>query len=117
MTVSVQINGTALFPQPAAVMWESAIIAGKLDGSEAIGIYEAVTLTAPVETGGTAQWNWSTFENQVLTSIVLPERFETMLEASGTTYNSGVVARRIKRQEGPPGGLVRGVELQVLVAV
>jgi hypothetical protein len=117
MAVTVQINGTTLNPQPASVDWESNIIGGKLDGSEAIGAYEAVTLRAPVDNGGTVNWNWSTYENQTLTSIVLPARFETMKEASGTTYNSGVVSKRIRAIDAPPGGLVRGVEMRVLVVI
>lgn len=117
MAVVVAINGVTLNPQPAEVNWETPIIGDdKLDGTEATGAYETVTLRAPVDNGGTANWNWSTYENQVLTSIVLPARFSTMRD-TGTTYSSGVVSKRIKSISAPPGGLVRGVELTVSVII
>lgn len=116
MAVTVTINGGTLNPQPAAVNWERVQVGEKLDGTEAGGAYHLVTLVAPVDSGGTANWNWSSYENAVLTSIVLPAPFSTMRD-SGTTYSSGVVSKRIKRISNPPGGLVREVEMQVLVVV
>jgi len=86
----------------------------KLDGTEATGAYETVTLRFPVDYGGTANWNLNSFANSVLTSIVLPARFSTMRD-TGTTYSSGVVSKAIKQISAPPGGLVRDVELTVSV--
>ena len=114
MTVTVAINGVTLNPQPAEINWQTPVMGEKLDGTEATGAYETVTLRAPVDHGGTVNWNWSTYENTALTSIVLPARFSTMRD-TGTTYSSGVVSKRIKRIAAPPGGLVREVELQVSV--
>ena len=114
MTVTVAINGVTLNPQPADVVWDSPITGGKLDGTDALGAYETVTLKAPVDRWGTANWNWSTYSNLVLTSIVLPARFDTM-RGTGVTYSSGVGSRRIKHIANPVGGLVRDVELEILV--
>ena len=116
MSVTVSCNGVALNPQPADVDWESNIIDEKLDGTDATGAYQSVILRFPVDRGGTANWNLATYENQTLTSIVLPPRFSTMRD-TGTTYSSGVVSKRIASIKSPPGGLVRGVELQILVIV
>lgn len=116
MTVVIAINGVALNPQPADVDWESNIIDEKLDGTDATGAYQTVILRFPVDRGGTANWNLATYENQVLTSIVLPARFSTMRD-TGTTYSSGVVSKRIESIKSPPGGLVRGVEMSVRVIV
>jgi len=116
MAVTVQINGATLNPQPASVDWESNIIGGLLSGIDALGAYETVILRAPVDQGGTANWNWASYENQVLTSITIPARFSTMRD-TGTTYSSGVVSSRISRIDAPPGGLVRGVEMRVRVVV
>lgn len=114
MAVTVQINGVTLNPQPAEVNWSSEIVGDYLDGSQAVGAYETVTLVAPVDSGGTANWNWGNYENMVLTSITIPARFETM-RGSGTTYSDGVISKRIKSTNAPPGGLVRGVEMEVRV--
>lgn len=116
MTVSVAINGVALNPQPAEVNWSTEVIDGKLDGRDAIGAYMIATLVAPVDSGGTANWNWGTYDNTVLTSVTLPAPFSTMRD-SGTTYSSGVVSKPIKSVQAPPGGLVRGVEMDILVIV
>lgn len=114
MSVSVQINGVVLNPQPADVLWDSPTQGGKLDGTDSLGAYEKVTLKFPVDRGGTANWNLSTYENSVLTSIVLPARFDTM-RGTGVTYSSGVVSKRIKHIANPVGGLIKEVELEVLV--
>lgn len=116
MSVTVAINGTDLNPQPASVDWESNVTGGKLDGTDSLGAYETCVLRAPLAQGGTANWNWSDYENSVLTSIVLPARFSTMRD-TGTTYSSGVVSSRITSIDGPPGGLVRGVEMRVRVVI
>lgn len=114
MSVVVAINGVTLNPQPADVVWDSSVTGGKLDGTESAGAYEMVTLKAPVERGGTASWNWQTYENSVLTSIVLPARFDTM-RGTGVTYSSGVASKRIKHIANPVGGLVKEVELEIMV--
>jgi hypothetical protein len=114
VSVTVAINGVTLNPQPADVVWDSALTGGKLDGTDARGAYETVTLRFPVDRGGTANWNLSTYENIVLTSIVLPARFDTM-RGTGVTYSNGVVSKRIKHIANPVGGLVKDVELEVLV--
>src|SRR3990172_7791787 len=114
MSVTVLINGVTLNPQPAEINWETPVMGEKLDGTEATGAYETVTLRAPVDNGGLSNWNWGTYANSVLTSIVLPPRFSTMRD-TGTTYSSGVVSKAIKRISSPPGGLVREVELQISV--
>lgn len=116
MTVSVQLNGTALTPQPASVDWRTEPIQQKLNGTDAIGSYDIAILRAPVGQGGTANWNWSSFENTVLTSAVLPARYLTMRD-TGTTYSSGVVARKVTLANAPPGGLVRDVVMEVAIVV
>jgi len=116
MSVTVLINGVTLIPQPASVDWKSNSLGGKLDATEAIGAAETVILKAPVGRGGTASWNWSAYENQILTSITVPARFSTMRD-TGTTYSSGVVSKRIKDIQAPPGGLVYGVELEITVVI
>lgn len=116
MTVTVSINGTTLNPQPAEVDWTTNTIEGKLDGTEATGAYMVATLKAPVRSGGTANWNWGNYDNLVLSSIVLPAPFSTQRD-TGVTYSSGVVSRAIKQMQAPPGGLVRGVEMEVMVVV
>jgi len=112
MSVSVLVNGVALIPQPSDAVWDSPLTGGKLDGTDALGAYETVTLKAPVHRGLVS--NWSTYENQVLVSIVLPARFDTM-RGTGVTYSSGVVSKRIKHIANPVGGLVRDVELEIMV--
>lgn len=114
MTVTVAINGVTLNPQPSDVSWEISTTGQKLDGTDAIGAYMVATLKFPIDRGGTANWNIGTYDNAVLSSIVLPPPFSTMRD-TGTTYNSGVVSKPIKRIESPPGGIIRGVELEVLI--
>lgn len=114
MAVTVSINGVTLNPQPADVNWSTEVIDGKLNGTEAVGAYMVATLKAPVDNGGTANWNWGTYDNLVLSSIVLPPPYSTMRD-TGVTYNSGVVSRAIRKIESPPGGLVHGVEMEVLI--
>jgi hypothetical protein len=116
VAVSVAINGNVLNPQPADVDWEVNIIEQKLNGTDGSGAYQVVTLRAPVDRGTLSNWNWGTYANSVLSSIVLPPPYSTMRD-TGTTYSSGVVSRAIRKIENPPGGLIRGVELQILVIV
>lgn len=116
MTVEIQCNGTALFPQPRDVNWESVQVSGKLDGTDAIGAYEILVLKAPPEAGGTANWNWSNFENSVLTSVQAPARFDNTF-GTAVTYNSGVVSERIKRIDSTVGNVINGVEMRIKVVV
>ena len=113
MTVTVSINGTTLVPQPRDVKWEPKAIGGKLDGTDALGSYDMLTLEAPPARGGTATFNWDDFENTVLTSIVAPAKGETMTSGSGTTYNSGVVSKPITVTSKP--GDIQETKMVVLV--
>lgn len=115
MTVSIQMNGTALNPQPRNATWELAPGGGKLDGTDHIGAYDVLILQSPPSRGGTANWNWTTFENQVLTSVVAMPRGQTMRNGTQTTYNSGVVAKPITSIASTPGDIVEGVEFRVMV--
>ena len=111
--MTVQINGTTLSPQPREINWQSEIIDGKLNGTDAVGAYVPVTLSAPVDRGGS--WNWASFENQVLTSITIPARYSTMSD-SLTTYNDAI-AKKIARTRAKVGDTVDNVELTVLVNI
>lgn len=117
MAVTLTINGTALNPQPRTAQWDLQSGGGKLDGTDHLGAYDILILTSPNARGGTANWNWNSFENQVLTSIIAPARGQTMKDGSGTTYNSGVVARPIMEVRDVPGGVLESVEFRVLVVV
>jgi len=116
MTVEIQLDGTALTPQPRETTWQTPIVGGKMDGTEALGSYYTLTLRAPVGSGGTANWNWGNFANSVLTSIQAHAPYDTM-KGSAVTYNSGVVARAVRTISTPPGGLVRGVEMDILIII
>ena len=116
MTVTVQINGTTLNPQPADTRWDTMTVGGKLDGTDTTGAYLVHILSAPVDNGGTANWNWTDYDNTVLTSIATHAPFDTMRDTA-TTYNSGVVSKPIKTIRTEPGGIVTGVEMRVLVVV
>lgn len=116
MTVEIQLNGTALTPQPRETIWNTNIIGGKLNGTEEAGAYQILTLRAPVGSGGTANWNWGDLDNTVLTSIQCHAPYDTM-KGSAVTYSSGVVSRAIRTVSTPPGGLVRGVEMDILIII
>lgn len=115
MAVTVAINGTTLNPQPRDVTWEPVSSGGKLDGTDSLGAYDTLVLTTPPARGGTANFNWDSFENSVLTSIVAPAKGETMSSGSGTTYNSGVVSGPIKVSSKP--GDIQETQMTVLVVV
>lgn len=116
MAVTIQINGTTLNPQPKDTSWESEIVGGKLDGTNAKGAYLIHTLKAPPFRGGTANFNWDSFDDTVLTSIQTHPPGQTMKTGTATTYNSGVVARSLKfRAE--PGDIISGVELEIAIVV
>jgi hypothetical protein len=117
VTVEVQINGTALNPQPRTATWELNPVGGKLDGTEHLGAYDTLILLSPPARGGTANWNWTDFENQVLTSVQVMPRGQTLKNGSATTYNSGVVAKSIVTVASPPGDIVESVEFRVMVVV
>jgi hypothetical protein len=114
MTVSVLINGVALIPQPAETSWEEESTGGKLDGTDATGAYRVHILKAPVHRGAVS--NWATYANAVLTSITTHAPGDTM-RGTGVTYSSGVVSKPIAKYGAPPGGLIRDVELRLLVVV
>ena len=114
MTVEIQLNGTALTPQPRETVWNAPVIAQKLNGTDELGAYHTLTLRAPIGSGGTANWNWGDFDNTVLTSIQAHAPYDTM-KGSAVTYSSGVVSRAIRTIQTPPGGLVRGVEMDILI--
>lgn len=116
MTVSVLINGVTLNPQPAETTWERAVTGEKLDGTDGLGAYWIHTLKAPVDRGGTANYNWANYANLVLASITTHAPFDTM-RGTAVTYSAGVVSKAIVSQNAPPGGLVRDVELKVLVVI
>lgn len=116
MTVTVAINGTTLNPQPSSIDWVTDVIDQKLNGTDATGAYQLVTLKAPLDRGGTANFNWNNFDSTVLTSIVLPAPFDTM-RGTAVTYSAGVVSRAIKSVSAPPGGLIRDVSMEILVIV
>jgi hypothetical protein len=115
MTVNLQINGTALNPQPRSATWELANQGGKLDGTDHIGSFDTLVLRSPPARGGTANWNWAQLENQVLTSIVAMPRGQTLRNGTETTYNSGVVSKPIMAIASPPGDTITEVEFRVLV--
>jgi hypothetical protein len=115
MTVNLQINGTALSPQPRSATWELANQGGKLNGTDHIGSYDTLVLRSPPSRGGTANWNWAQLENQVLTSIVAMPRGQTLRNGTETTYNSGVVSKPISPISTEPGDIVTEVEFRVLV--
>jgi hypothetical protein len=116
MTVTVTINGTALNPQPAETSWESVVTGSKLNGTDALGGYMLHTLKAPVDRGGTASWNWGSYDNTVLSTIVTHAPFDTM-HGTAVTYNAGVVSRQIKTTASQPGNIVTGVEMELLIVV
>ena len=115
MAVTVAINGTTLIPQPRSVEWSPVTVGGKLDVTDAVGAYRSVNLTSPPAAGGTATFNWNSFDNTVLTSIVLPAEGQTMSSGSGTTYNSGVISKPISISDAP--GDVLQTSMRVLVIV
>jgi hypothetical protein len=117
MAGTVLINGTALNPQPRDISWQSSIIKGKLDATDALGAAYIVTLTSPNSRGGTASWNWSTFENTVLTSVVIPARGVTLRDSTYTTYNSGVTSKQIRTVASVPGDVLPPISLEIVVVV
>lgn len=114
---SVTINGTALVPQPRSIRWQPATLGGVVNGTDALGAAYTVTLTSPPMRGGTANFNWTSFENATLTSITIPTRPETLKASSFTTYNSTVVSKPVRQVSSVPGNLLEGVSIDVLVVV
>ncbi len=115
MTVEIQINSTALIPQPRTATWELSGEGGKLDGTDHLGGYDTLVLRSPPSRGGTANWNWADYENQALTSVQAMPRGQTMRNGTETTYNSGVVSKPIPTAGSEPGDIVPSVELRILV--
>lgn len=116
MTVTVAINGVTLNPQPAETSWTTVVVGNKLNGTNALNGYMLHTLKAPIDRGGTANWNWGNFDNTVLTSITTHAPFDTM-RGTAVTYNAGVVSKQIITIEAQLGGIVAGVEMELLVVV
>ena len=113
--MTITINGTALNPQPRAKVISSNSQGGKLDGTDALGAYAIIELTSTVARGGTANFNWDSFENSVLTSIALPAKTATLQDAN-TTYSSGVVASSISVQS-RPGNILEQVSMTIRAIV
>lgn len=114
MAVTIQLNSVALIPQPSETSWETESTGGKLDGTDSTGAYQVHVLKAPVHRGAVS--NWATYDNQVLTSIQTHAPGDTM-RGTAVVYSSGVVSKPIKQFNSPPGGLVRDVELRIMVIV
>lgn len=113
--MAVQINGTALNPEPKVKVHSVAASGGKLDGTDALGAYDIIELTAGLTRGGTANFNWTDFENSVLTSIAIPAKNDT-LSGSNVTYNSGVVSRSISTSS-KVGDLIDRVSMVIRVVI
>jgi hypothetical protein len=114
---SVTINGTALLPQPRNATWRTTVLGGAVNGTDAIGAAYIVTLLSPSARGGTASFNWASFENQTLTSITVPTRSESLKASSFTTYNATVVSRSIRQIRSVLGDIIESIELDIQVVV
>lgn len=117
MTVSIQINGTDLDPQPATVTWLPNDGGGKLSGVRHLGAYELLELVCVPTPGGSSNFNWLDYENQVLTSIRAYAPGDDGQTGTPVTYNSGVVSQPIEKIESGPGGILRGVKMVVAVVI
>ena len=115
--MAVLINGIKLEPQPAATSWAPAVTGSNLDGTETLGGYWQLTLSSPpVGRDQTTAFNWRDFENQVLTSVTVPAPGKGP-EDPVTTYNSGVVSKKIQQFNQPRERTISGVALSLLVVV
>ena len=114
--MEVQINSVTLNPQPRETSWETEVTGGKLNGTDATGASLVHVLKAPVDKGGTANWNWDDYDNTVLTSIQTHAPFDTM-QGTAVTYSSSVVSKPILRHKGELGGIVADVEMRIMIVV
>jgi hypothetical protein len=117
MTVSIQINGTDLNPQPSSVTWKPNPAGGKLDGTTHLGAYHLLELVCVPTPGGSSNFNWTTFENTVLTSIRAYAPGDDGQDGTPVTYNSGVVSRPIEEIRSEGGGILRGIKMTVAVVI
>jgi len=115
MAVEIQINGTALNPQPREANWESITQGGKVNGTDALGAYSVLVLRSPPARGGTANFNWTSFENSSLTSIQAFPKGQSMKTGTATTYSAGVVTSPIAVRM-QPGDIIQS-ELTVRIVV
>lgn len=112
---TIIINGTELSPQPAQVDWLIPVNGSKLNGTEAEAAFGVLVLSAPKMKNAT--FNWASFENSVLSSIVAPSPGTDAESNSYTTYNSGVISRKIKSFSVPNDRTVTGVSLEILIVL
>ena len=112
---TIKINGVTLDPQPARAKWDDNIVDGKLNGTDALGAYRTLTIQAP-PLAGQANFNWTDFQNQVLSSI---QAFAPGDQPTGSNviYSSGVVSRQIKTYDVGDDRTVGGVQMEILVVV
>jgi hypothetical protein len=111
---TIMANGSMLLPQPARATWDDTIIDQVLDGTQAVGAFRTLRISAPKLVD--QAFNWGSFENQVLSSL---QAFAPGDRPTGpdVVYSSGVVARKIKTYQMPEDRTVTGVELEILVVV
>jgi hypothetical protein len=112
---TIKINGVTLDPQPARAKWDDNLIDQKLNATDALGTYRLFTIHAP-PLAGQADFNWTDFQNQVLTSI---QAFAPGDRPTGANvvYSSGAVARQIKTYESGDDRAVGGVMMEIWVVV
>lgn len=115
--MAIQINGSALTPQPRDVVWDRVLVGNKLDGTQSVGSYRTLVLRSPTARGTSASFNWLNFENAVQSSIDVQAPGESGVSGSTVNYSSGVIVRAIKTISGEPGDVLTGVEMEVLVIV
>lgn len=112
--MTIKINGTVLAPQPARTFWKRTALGQNLNGTGALGAYETFVILAPKLLD--QAFNWTSFENQVLSSLTAYAPGSGPL-GTAVTYSGGVVSREIRQFEMPEDRSVSGVELEILVIV
>lgn len=117
MTVAIKINGTTLIPQPATATWSPNEGGGKLSGVSHLGAYRILILRCVPTQGGASNFNWTDYENTVLTSIQAYPPGQDGQTGTATTYSSGVVSEPIREIQAGPGGILRGIEMRVKVVI
>lgn len=117
MTVPIKCNGTSLVPQPGTVSWLPNEGGDKLDGTLHLGAYHILVLRCVPAPGGASNFNWTDYENTVLTSIQAYPPGQDGQTGTPTTYNSGVVSEPINEIRSEPGGILRGIEMRVKVVI
>lgn len=117
MTVAIQINGVTLNPQPASVTWKPSPTGSKLDGTLHLGAYQVLELVAVPTPGGSSNFNWTDYENLVLTSVRAYAPGDDGQTGAAVTYNSGVVSQPIEEIRSEPGGILRGIKMTLAVVI